>query len=94
VSASLAARRSLRRILAGLHLAESVLAAGTERPCEPALLYACLAWDNGVADLSTIDAGTVGQARRQHLAGTGFGSNDLGRGGGALSEFSRYLSAR
>jgi hypothetical protein len=94
VRAGLAARCSLSRILSGLHLAESVLAAGTQRSREPALLHARLARDHGVTDLGTVDTGTVGQARRQHLAGAGFGSNDFGGGGGAFGEFSRYLSAR
>lgn len=75
----LATRCFLRRVLPGLHLAKTVLATGTQRSGKTTLLHGSLSRDNGIADLSTVDTGTIGQTRRELLAHACVGSNNFGR---------------
>jgi hypothetical protein len=70
-----------------LHLAETVLAAGTQGARKLGLAHSCLARDHSIADVRTIDTGTVEKTGREHLAGAGFGFELLGGGRSAPDNF-------
>lgn len=74
--------------LACPHATEPVLAAGTQRPGELALLHHCWPRHHGIAGMRVVGTGTVCQAGREQFAGTSLCCCCLG-GGCAVGEFSR-----
>lgn len=84
-------RTLLRRIVTGLHLAESVFAAAAQWPRKLALLHCSLSRHNGVGNIGTVDTSTIGKARRKLLARPSFSSNNLGGSLGALDDFAKRV---
>lgn len=68
------------RSLAGLHLAETVLATGTQGTRKLSLAHSCLARNHSVTDIRTVDTSTVEKAGRENLASAVFGLNLLSGG--------------
>lgn len=87
-------RTLLRRVVTGLHLAESVLATAAQGPRELALLHGSLSRHNGVGDIGTVDTGTIGKARRKLLARASFSSDNLGGSLGALDDFAKRVISK
>jgi hypothetical protein len=87
-------RTLLRSIVAGLHLAESILAAAAKRACKLALLHCSLSGHDGIGHVGTVNTGTVGKARRKLLARAGFGSHDFSGSLGALDDFARRVISK